>query len=251
MNSYGGGNISAEALATDAFNTAEKLWWASGVTVKTHPGIGAVWFLVSLFWAKVIIDIIHVLFPGKYARYLCLSLGLLGIALGLKGKWLPQNMDVTFVAVLFIYLGYLWRENVDFFEKWETPLFLFAAIFWVTCIHLHFYIEMATRQYPFILLTVIEAVCGSFVVCCISKGLAANFFVRMTTQILGIHSLLIFLFHYLDWIVRKFWQTNHVWQTSFRRVIIVLAASFIFLAIRTFITEMRKKYGENDVISER
>lgn len=83
---------------------AEALWWASGVGVHAHPALGALWFLFSLFWCKVFMDLIHLLFPGRRTGYIYVGIGLFGIAMGLKGKWLPQNMDVTFVAMLLYIL---------------------------------------------------------------------------------------------------------------------------------------------------
>ena len=87
---------------------ADALWWASGVGIHAHPGLGALWFLFSLFWAKVFMDGIYLLFPSAKTGYI-----FVGMALGLKGKWLPQNMDVTFLTMLFLYIGMLWRSYAD------------------------------------------------------------------------------------------------------------------------------------------
>lgn len=66
--------------------TGDALWWASGVKVHSHPGAGAIWFLFSLFWAKTIIDGLNLMFPGKHMGYILAFVGLMGIAIGSKGK---------------------------------------------------------------------------------------------------------------------------------------------------------------------
>lgn len=97
-----GHNYSGQALWIIVKQMVNALWWASGVGVHSHPAVGAIWFLFSLFWAKIIIDGISLLFPNKNKEYIYVFIGLLGLALGIKHKWLPQNLDVTFVTVLFI-----------------------------------------------------------------------------------------------------------------------------------------------------
>ena len=75
----------------------DALWWASGVGVHAHPGLGALWFLFSLFWAKVFMDGIHLLFPGKKTGYIFVGVGLFGMALGIMGplsRPLPKILRV-------------------------------------------------------------------------------------------------------------------------------------------------------------
>ena len=176
----------------------DALWGASGVPVHAHPGLGMLWFLISLFWAKVFMDGIHLLFPGKKTGYIFVGIGLFGMALGVKGKWLLQNMDVTFLAILFLYIGMLWRKYQNWLECHETLCFVMSAIIWTFCFNGPVYIEMATRSYPWTICSVVEAVCGSYVVCCLCKALEANILVCCVFQFIGMHTLLIFLIHHLD-----------------------------------------------------
>lgn len=108
-----GSEHSFSALGMRARSVGEAFWWASGVKVNSHPGLGAVWFLISLFWAKIIIDGIHLLFPGENKGYIYTFVGILGVFLGIRGMWLPQNLDVTCVAVLFMSVGMLWRQYAE------------------------------------------------------------------------------------------------------------------------------------------
>lgn len=156
------------------------------------------------------------------------------MALGLKGKWLPQNMDVTFMAMLFIYVGMLWRSYADWLERYEQLCFMAAVIIWMICLNAPMYIEMATRSYPWTICSVIEAVCGSYAVCCLCKALVANARVRYVFQFIGMHTLLIFLVHHLDWIAGPVWQSSSAGMTSVLRVLVVLSVSFLIYVMGCF-----------------
>ena len=210
---------------------ADALWWASGVGVHSHPGLGMLWFLFSLFWAKIFMDGIHLLFPDKKVGYIFVFIGLLGMAMGLKGKWLPQNLDVTFVAILFLYIGMLWRNFSEILERHELPCFLISVIIWMICLAVPMYIEMETRSYPWMISSIIEAVCGSYAVCCLCKALVANIRIRYVFQFIGMHTLVIFFIHHLDWIAASFWQSPSVGIASFLRTLTILAISFLVYTI--------------------
>ena len=189
-------SVSALWMAVQRMTVA--FWWASGVDFHSHPGLGALWFLISLFWAKIFLDGIHLLFPNKDNGYIYTFLGILGVFLGIKGKWLPQNMDVTFMVVLFMYLGMLWKKYAAKVEEHEKLLFFSAVIFWLICLHFNVYIEMATRQYPYLAISIVEAVCGSYAFCCFCKSLTANRITSVTWQFIGMHTMLIYCLHCLD-----------------------------------------------------
>ena len=212
----------------------DALWWASGIGVHGHMGIGPIWFLFSLFWAKVLMDIINLMFPGKYTGYIYGFIGLIGMALGTKGKWLPQNLDVTFVAIFFIYIGMLWKEHHQFIEKYMHAFFLAAVSIWIICLCYNNYIEMSGRHYPLLIISMIEATCGSFAICCLCRAVSQNVYVRKITLFIGIHTLLILLVHCLDWIIMPLWQTSSYSLNCLTRVFTVLSISFFVHIIRFY-----------------
>ncbi len=63
------------------------------------------------------------LFFKKRSGIIFLAIGMLGLLLGWRGKWLPQNADVTMVAVLFVYLGMVWKEHAEIFDRYELGIF--------------------------------------------------------------------------------------------------------------------------------
>ncbi|WP_306538232.1 acyltransferase family protein [Megasphaera sp.] len=210
----------------------EAFLWASGVKVNSHPGLGAMWFLISLFWAKIIIDGIHLLFPGENDGYLYTFVGIFGVFLGIRGMWLPQNFDVTCVAVFFMYLGTLWKKYAEKIKEHEKVTFFCAVAFWLTCLHFNIYIELATRHYPYLAVSVVEAVCGAYAFCCFCKGLATNRAVTLGWQFIGMHTMLIYGLHCLDWISSPLWNSPVLWKAAFLRVLILLIAGLVIYSVQ-------------------
>lgn len=46
-------------------NMALAVLWGSGIPFKSHPGLGMCWFLISLFWADIILNGIHLCLSSK------------------------------------------------------------------------------------------------------------------------------------------------------------------------------------------
>lgn len=150
---------------------ADALFWSSGVRVKSHPGLGAPWFLVSLFGAKLLLDIIRLIFKSEW-NYIVPAVALIGISLSLKGKWLPLNFDVTMGVILFLHMGILWKRFDYLLSRYRGQLFCIALIIWATCLYFGMYIELATRKYPYLFLSIIEGIFGTIIVCNICYALS-------------------------------------------------------------------------------
>ena len=208
------------------------LYYASGVAFNGHPVLGMPWFLISLFWAKTILDFIHINFKGNAESYLYIGLGLLGIGLGLRGRWLAQNLDVTLVSVLFIYCGMLWKRYSTYIERFELEIFLGTTIIWTIFLSNHMYLEMATRSYPGILLSSIEAIAGTFFVCCVCKRIGVNSIIKRYASFLGKYSLIIFSIHSIDYLFPYLWQHNSVGVSVINRVVLDLLVFYIWYILK-------------------
>lgn len=78
--------------------------YSSGTEIsETIPAIGAVWFLVALFFCRSIMDGVH-FFAGKYDLHIAIGLCLIGIILG-RICWLPLVLDIAFAAAIFFMVG--------------------------------------------------------------------------------------------------------------------------------------------------
>lgn len=91
------------------------------------PSIGAIWFLWALFWGCIIFSILVKVSPIKRS--------LIIVGLFVLARWTVQN--ICFIplsiqpacsAVLFIYIGYLWKTNEDFIKSASHSVKVFALI---------------------------------------------------------------------------------------------------------------------------
>lgn len=92
------------------YSMLRNLFWASGVPFK-GTAVSFIWFIFSLFWTKILIDCIYTFQKNqqKYCTIGCLTF--LGVGLGTTHHWLVQNFDVTLVALVFFYIGMLWKTH--------------------------------------------------------------------------------------------------------------------------------------------
>lgn len=212
------------------------LFWSSGVTFKGHPGLGMLWFMVSMFSGFQIINIIGVLFHGEYRSYLYASLAFIGMYLGTTQKWLPLNFDVTLVCVFFLYLGMLWKKHLEFLEKYCWFIFAAGSVFWSFCIQNHWYIELAARRYPLFWVGAVEAVAGTFAVAAVSRALEGNAAVRKFLSFIGRNSMIIYGIHYLDSYLLPKWIYDAHWKiTSLYRVLMVMGIFLLVYVVKEMI----------------
>jgi hypothetical protein len=76
-------------------------------------------------------------------------------------------MDIVFIAVLFIYIGHIIKENEVFYYNNQTVISICSAIIWTTALEYGIYIEIGARSFLIFGLSIIEAVCGS--ICILHK----------------------------------------------------------------------------------
>lgn len=214
------------------------LFWASAYSVN-KPFLGITWFLISMFWGRFIIRVLLTLFKSEKVPFICIALGLYGVLLG-QDHELPQNLDVTIVAVMFMAVGNIARNYNDWIKKYKYAIFICSAIFWQICVLNGLYIEMGTRSYPLGMLCILEAVCGSFVCCNISDALMSNAFLKRGMLFLGQHTLLLLSIHCLDSHWNSLWNRGGVCFSSFLRVITDIIVWLIIMIGRTKISSARK-----------
>ena len=74
--------------------------------------IGAIWFFPTMYFARRYMDAIFVLAKKERYRALLVAAFVLGaVGLSKENVWIPLNVDVAMVAVLFMYAGYLLHEK--------------------------------------------------------------------------------------------------------------------------------------------
>lgn len=169
-------------------------------------GVGEIWFLIALFWAKLLYRI----FDNYIIHYRFIVLLLLAFG----GMWtgsvvrLPQCMDMMPLILLFMECGRYLRNEVDMQSKaWEktgvAAFFIWIFLVW----NKEIYIEMATREYPYFMVSVLLAVLGSIVVIQFSQALGQLRWSK-ALAFLGRNSLILLCIHHLDWYVPQLWTVT-------------------------------------------
>ncbi len=131
----------------------------------SFQSVWLVWFLICLFAAKVI----YVALMKKIKNYpitlqliVMLVLSITGMIIGLKYAYLPWSLDVSLVALPFMWFGdYLHKFGI--IEKTKPSMYILCFIIWVVLGIAGFEIEMSMRSYPRYVLVLIEAMAGSMV----------------------------------------------------------------------------------------
>lgn len=180
--------------------------WGSGIKVYSYPALGAMWFLISMFWARLVLRILGKVFPHEYALTGGLGCGVIALLLGSRMA-MPQNFDVTLMAVMFMTIGIIIKEHSGLIRKYKIPLFVLSMIIWLGCLDKSIYIELATRSYPYGMLSVIEAVCGSYI-CCIFARMCTFMKHRKLLNLLGRNTLEFLEIHCVDYIWAPLFQIS-------------------------------------------
>lgn len=216
------------------------LAYASGYT-PDKPFLGACWFLISLFWARLIIRLFNQMFDPDKTIYLCTLCGIFALFWGPR-KQLLQNFDVTLMTIFFLAVGKVWRSHQELIRKHQLSIFLILTSIWQFCLTKGIYIEIATRSYPYGPVCVLEAICGTFAVCCIANALCSNSIIKMPFIWLGKHTLLLLCIHCIDDFWISLWQLpgSGFFASSALRTLIDLFILIIAVFLRELVIKSLK-----------
>lgn len=193
---------------------SDYLWamvFASGTTVRPFgfSAIGAIWFLMVLFTARIICNELFSLFdshdtPLLWQGIICGAIGYIGVFIGSNlGLYLPFSFDITLFAVFLMWCGYACQSvAIDRFIA-EKRVVLVSLVIWLLCCRFS-NLELAARRYEGGFVAVIAAVFGTFVVCQIAYAVerARNKPILILNKYLtfcGVNGMVMYCFHSMDW----------------------------------------------------
>lgn len=110
-------------------------WLISGLYGGTQNrfsylyGVGGIWFLLALFWARLFM---HYILLIEEKIYQMIIVGVLAYTVvRTYGVFtLPWCIQNGVLACLFIYVGYIFKEN-NFFEKIHPMIWLVCTVLWL------------------------------------------------------------------------------------------------------------------------
>ena len=187
------------------------------------------WFLFSLFEAKLLMDIVNVVFKTEKNGLIFFFFGVLGISLGVFGHHQPFSFDLALVATMFIEVGILWRRHEAIIKKYTLPLLLVACVYWFSHTMRNDYIELWARYYGGYETAVLAALAGVFIVSNFAMMLEeaakkAGKFLKFGVNslvALGKNTILLYLIHSLDFVIlRDFWDVREGAPPTTKSIII-------------------------------
>ena len=135
------------------------------------PAVGIIWFLIALFWAKLVYRILLNMFEDRYRMPFLLIACFASMFLGVHDIILPQNADMLFTCILFMEIGYTLKK-ADFFAKINHwALLLIFTVWTYFCGSQYIHISMNARGYPGYGLCLVVALAGCICVFFFSKSI--------------------------------------------------------------------------------
>jgi len=234
-----------------------KVWGLAslyGSGLGEHFGIisiGAIWFLLALGTATYIMNLIY---NQKY-RYLWIVL----IAyVGYKTSnyiWLPFSIQAGMVALVFVYIGVLAKENDVLNKKIPTELYVLLTFIIAICTKYYGNIEMVRNYYDDGIIDVIGGVSGTFM--CIKFSILIDKYFKIIKKCLvfiGKNSLLCMCIHLfsldcLNWItINNLLKKIGIYRQDIRNIIINFSFVFLILMIIKIVQRIETKLKERVIM---
>ncbi|MBM6955334.1 acyltransferase family protein [Limosilactobacillus coleohominis] len=193
---------------------------------------GTMWFMFAFFWSKFLYDILRLWLPNKYNGIILLILSLISF---LIHRWLPQVLDLSTYGALFMWLGWFMKNNLSEWNEKTKEIrsisIVLILIYWLALTIGGIYVDMSIRFFPLFVVSILEAFCGTIIVCKLSS-IIQNQKVIKWFKTFGKYSLQMLCIHQLDlyWV---FWAKyiSHWYLALTIRLIIDVV---IFLAYLYF-----------------
>ena len=224
-----------------------------------HDDIGnaaAVWFLVALFFAKTIMDIVNVIFKSDKNWIIFFLFGALGICLGVFSHRLPFFLDLALVGTMLIEIGILWRKYEDVIKKYTIPLLIISIFFWFKNVMDGTFLELWLRFYAGYGQSILVAVSGTFMVANFAMMLedvakkSGKFFKKSINllSLVGQNLLLFLMVHCLDdslfyrlWDVRNGTKKMILVSTALRLVLDIVVFAILYCIINLWKNRRKRK----------
>lgn len=220
------------------------VFWGSNIPGRGVMNVGVMWFMFVFFWAKILFDLLQVVFPNRYNGVL---LGILAYLMRIVSQnqfhWLPQALDVVPVAALFMWCGHVLKLVLNRFDyqegQVEQAIVILAFVYWIALVQGNTYIELSVRHYPYFIFSFLEAVAGTIVFNYISKCFSLNK-VLSSLKYVGRHTLVVLCIHHLDlyWVIWSGWIKS--WPiAAFARLAVDLVILLVVIQLGKLIKRMR------------
>lgn len=198
---------------------------AGGGMIFGHkvPVIGPIWFLLALFWCKVVYNIICK--KTKHSFVVCVVISTVSFVFGKYITTLPLGFLYGLCSLVFYSMGHYWKsKNLNF----STKMGICGISLWILCI-LKGHLEIADYSCSLYPISMIGAFVGTYMTYRIAKITPTA--LRPMLNWLGNNTLLILCYHTLYYYIMSLlnvylFEPNNIKVENLTIVAICFALSF-------------------------
>jgi len=219
-----------------------RLFWANSYSSEVLY-LGMPWFLICLFWSKIIYDFLCVTFKDK-ANLFAIILAFSGFILGRLQIFLPQSLDIALVCLSFFVAIAIYKEKENYFIKYRYLIYLLALASLSIFVYRNALLELGTRGYPLKGISIILSIVICLAILLLFKNICAN--KCNFLAFIGSQTLYIYIVHCLDYTYSFIWTWIN--KTSLQAVVhfmMILIFSLCLIYIRKWYFE--NKAGQEEV----
>lgn len=159
--------------------------------------IGAIWFLLSLFWVQILFNFLCKIKSEKKQIVIMIMTSIIGFILP-KYIWLPLSIETSFVAIIFYFVGYQLKQKKIMEKKLNFTVKVLIGIIWILgacCCNTN----IVSNTYNLWYINIVTGILGSYLVIEISKSIEKNKnFIKNFLQWCGKNSLYILCIHAIE-----------------------------------------------------
>ena len=170
-----------------------------GALFSEIPSIGAIWFLMALFWTKNIFNILNTFLNNKCLFITCIVLSFAASYIDKYVINMPFDILPGLSAIIFYYIGFFLK---DYVVRWYTIIFL--VLMWGVAVN-YSHLYMVRCDFGCYPIDILGACGGTVIIYFVSKYIHCISKLSYMLSWLGVNSLAILCFHS--------YKINHsIWQ---------------------------------------
>lgn len=203
------------------------------------PNVGRIWFLLALFWAKMIYRVLLDKIDDKKRMAFLTLLAFGSMYIGVNEIRLPQSMDLVFVSLLFMEIGRLIKNNRVCRRINNAMLLVIFAIWTFLACNQGIWINMNSRKYPGYGLCLLVAVLGSICIFKFSESIE-GLVIAKPLILFGRYSMVLVVLQTLSFIM--FTATNNKQRLADMVIecFIVVCYAFADITVKNLIAVMNE-----------
>ena len=178
---------------------------ATGNLPSSFPPIGAVWFLLAIFWGSLLMQL--VLWFSPYLQLLIVVLlFLFGYVTANKLIWLPFDIQPGCCAVLYMYVGYLAKHYQGHLERYRKYICPAAFVVWVYFIYTFTSFYLVSCDYGKGIVDILASFCACYCIFFIAEKLNRfSGWAVDTLAFFGRYSLIVLCVHLVEMDLVDWW----------------------------------------------